>query len=97
MSADVSSPATVPVETTATEATPVVNGEKKPEIKSDKRKSSFPFAFGKKSEEAKDVKEGEASTSPDAKEKANPFSKLRATIKVSSHHASASLNLLLTL
>lgn len=79
MSTDVSSPANVPVETTTTEATPVVNGEKKPEIKSDKRKSSFPFAFGKKAEE---TKEGETSTSPDAKEKANPFSKLRATIKV---------------
>lgn len=78
-----SSPANVPVETTTAEAAPVVNGEKKPEIKSDKRKSSFPFAFGKKSEENK---EGEVSTSPDAKEKANPFSKLRATIKVSSHN-----------
>lgn len=71
----------MPTETTATEATPVVNGEKKPEMKSDKRKSSFPFGLGKKSEE---VKEGEATaTSPDTKEKANPFSKLRATIKVS--------------
>lgn len=85
MSTEVVSPATVPVETTATEATPVVNGEKKPELKADKRKSTFPFAFGKKSEETN--KDGEASTSPDAKEKGNPFSKFRATIKVSLHHS----------
>lgn len=88
MSAEVSSPANVPVETVATEATPVVNGEKKPDFKSDKRKSSFPFAFGKKSDE---IKDGEASTSPEAKEKANPFSKLRATIKVSLFHRSYTL------
>lgn len=51
-------------------------------MKSEKRKSSFPFAFGKKAEAGAASSEGEA-TSPDAEKKGNtPFSKLRATIKV---------------
>lgn len=53
-------------------------------MKSEKRKSSFPFAFGKKAEAGAASPEGEA-VSPDAEKKANtPFSKLRATIKVRS-------------
>lgn len=76
-----SSPANVPTETTTTEAAPVVNGEKK-DLKTDKRKSSFPFAFGKKAGEgAATTPEGEA-TSPSEEKKGNTFSKLRATIKV---------------
>lgn len=58
-------------------------------MKSDKRKSSFPFAFGKKAEggktEAVSPAEGEGAASPDEKKKDNPFSKFRATIKVSSY------------
>lgn len=85
LSAEVSSPATVHTETTTTEpateavapATPAVNG-----VKTDKRKSSFPFAFGKKTDGAT-TPEGEAA-SPDAEKKSpNAFSKFRATIKVS--------------
>lgn len=76
------SPATVPTETTSTEAAPVVNGEKK-DLKADKRKSTFPFAFGKKAGEgaAATTPEGEAA-SPSEEKKGNTFSKLRATIKV---------------
>lgn len=81
-----SSPATVPTETAtvepATEAvaptTPAVNG-----VKSDKRKSSFPFAFGKKTDGAT-TPEGEVA-SPE--KSPNAFSKFRATIKVSSTFA----------
>lgn len=78
LSAEVASPATVPTETT--EATPAVNGEKKDTPKADKRKSTFPFAFGKKSEAPASP---DAETSADAEKKGpNAFSKLRATIKV---------------
>ena len=60
-----SSPATVPTETT--EAT--TNGEPKKDVK-EKRKSSLPF-LGKR----------EKSPSPSDGESKSPFSKLRATIK----------------
>ncbi|KAK0618173.1 Pleckstrin homology domain-containing protein [Bombardia bombarda] len=72
LSAEVSSPATVPTETV--EATPATNGETKKEVKSEKRKSSHPFAFGKK-EKASSDEEGEKPKSP------SRFSKFRATIK----------------
>lgn len=72
LSTEVASPATAPAE--AAEATPAVNGETKKEVKSEKRKSSLPFAFGKKKEGATSDEEGEKPKSP--------FSKLRATIKV---------------
>ncbi|KAK3299969.1 pleckstrin domain-containing protein [Chaetomium fimeti] len=72
LSAEVSSPATVPTE--AVEAPAAVNGETKKEVKSEKRKSSLPFAFGKKKDASSD-EEAEKPKSPSA------FSKLRATIK----------------
>jgi hypothetical protein len=74
LSADVSSPTTVPTETV--EATPATNGETAPkkEVKSDKRKSSLPFGFGGKKEKATSDEESEKPKSP------SPFSKLRATI-----------------
>ncbi|KAL1847873.1 hypothetical protein Daus18300_013788 [Diaporthe australafricana] len=82
LSTDVSSPANVPVETT--EVAPAVNGEKK-DIKADKRKSSFPFAFGKKSESNPTspaaIEEGAASPDAEKAKSPNPFSKFRATIK----------------
>ncbi|KAI0454874.1 Pleckstrin homology domain-containing protein [Xylaria acuta] len=73
LSAEVASPATVPTETT--EAAPATNGETKKEVKSDKRKSSLPFAFGKK-EKATSDEEGEKKSTPF-------FSKLRQTVKKS--------------
>ncbi|CAM1504330.1 Fc.00g019210.m01.CDS01 [Cosmosporella sp. VM-42] len=69
LAVDVSTPATVPVETT--EAPAATNGEPKKEVK-EKRKSSLPFAFGKR-----DKSPG---PSPSEEKKASPFSKLRATI-----------------
>lgn len=87
------SPATVPTETT--EATPVVNGEKKETPKAEKRKSTFPFAFGKKSEAGPASPDAEAST--DAEKKGpNAFSKLRATIKVRSFYLSRCNRFILT-
>lgn len=84
LSTEVSSPANVPTETT--ETTPAVNGEKK-EVKSDKRKSSFPFALGKKNQSNPTspaaVEEGAASPDAEKAKSPNPFSKFRATIKVS--------------
>ena len=74
LSAEVATPATVPTETV--EAAPATNGETKKEVKSEKRKSSLPFAFGKKKDASSD-EETEKPKSPSA------FSKLRATIKVS--------------
>lgn len=71
LAVDVSSPATVPTETT--EVSPATNGEPKKDIK-EKRKSSLPFAFGKREKSPAPV-EGE---SP---KQASAFSKLRATIK----------------
>ncbi|KAK0734832.1 Pleckstrin homology domain-containing protein [Lasiosphaeria miniovina] len=73
LSAEVSSPATVPTETV--EAAPATNGETKKEVKSDKRKSSLPFTFGKKEKVVSSDEETEKPKSPSA------FSKLRATIK----------------
>ncbi|KAK4155563.1 Pleckstrin homology domain-containing protein [Chaetomidium leptoderma] len=73
LSTEVSSPATVPTETV--EVTPATNGETKKEMKTEKRKSSLPFAFGKKKEGASSDEEAEKPKSPSA------FSKLRATIK----------------
>lgn len=73
LSAEVSSPANVPTETV--DATPATNGEAAAkEVKSEKRKSSLPFGFGKK----------DKATTSDDEEKVkspSPFSKLRATIK----------------
>ncbi|KAK3693518.1 Pleckstrin homology domain-containing protein [Podospora appendiculata] len=73
LSTDVSSPATVPTETV--EVAPATNGETKKEVKSEKRKSSLPFAFGSKKDKSSSDEEGEKPKSPSA------FSKLRATIK----------------
>lgn len=73
LSAEVASPATVPTETT--EVAPATNGETKKDLKAEKRKSSLPFAFGKKEKSPASDEEGEK------KEKASPFSKLRQTIK----------------
>lgn len=72
LSTDVTSPAAAPAETT--EATPATNGETKKEVKSDKRKSSLPFTFGKKEKTTSD-EEGEKVKSPPF------FSKLRQTVK----------------
>lgn len=84
MTTEVSSPAAAPAaETTEAATTPAVNGEKK-DMKTDKRKSSFPFQFGKKTESTPGSPGEEPATSPDGeKAKTNPFSKFRATIKVS--------------
>ncbi|KAI0443219.1 Pleckstrin homology domain-containing protein [Xylaria telfairii] len=73
LSAEVASPAAAPAETT--EAAPATNGETKKEVKSDKRKSSLPFAFGKKDKATSD-EEGEKKSTPF-------FSKLRQTVKKS--------------
>ncbi|CAJ2500290.1 Uu.00g031430.m01.CDS01 [Anthostomella pinea] len=72
LSAEVASPATVPTETT--DITPATNGETKKEVKSEKRKSSLPFAFGKKEKSATSDEEGEKTKSPPF------FSKFRQTI-----------------
>jgi hypothetical protein len=69
LAVDVASPATVPTETV--EVSPATNGEVKKDTK-EKRKSSLPFAFGKR-EKSPAPAEGEAGKSA--------FSKLRATIK----------------
>ncbi|KAI1167146.1 Pleckstrin homology domain-containing protein [Nemania serpens] len=63
------------VPTEAAEATPATNGETKKEVKSDKRKSSLPFAFGKKDKASSD-EEGEKKSTPF-------FSKFRQTVKKS--------------
>ncbi|KAM0500606.1 hypothetical protein ACHAPB_005536 [Verticillium nonalfalfae] len=75
LAVEVASPATVPTETT--EAAPAAAvAEPKKEAKAEKRKSSLPFAFGKKEKSpATSDEEG------DKPEKTGPFSKLRATIK----------------
>ncbi|PWI73374.1 Pleckstrin domain-like protein [Purpureocillium lilacinum] len=70
LAVDVSNPATVPTETVEAPAT---NGEAKKEVK-EKRKSSLPFAFGKREKSPSPV-DGEEKTGKSA------FSKLRATIK----------------
>ncbi|KAJ6442927.1 immunogenic protein [Purpureocillium lavendulum] len=71
LAVDVSSPATVPTETV--EAPAATNGEAKKETK-ERRKSSLPFAFGKREKSPSPV-DGEEKTGKSA------FSKLRATIK----------------
>ncbi|KAL6813484.1 Pleckstrin homology domain-containing protein [Trichoderma sp. SZMC 28013] len=68
LAVDVSSPATVPTETTEAAVT---NGDAKKE--KEKRKSSLPFTFGKRDKSPGPAAEGE--------EKKGAFSKLRATIK----------------
>ncbi|KAJ4862884.1 pleckstrin homology domain-containing protein [Trichoderma breve] len=68
LAVDVSSPATVPTETTEAAVT---NGDAKKE--KEKRKSSLPFTFGKRDKSPGPASEGE--------EKKGAFSKLRATIK----------------
>ncbi|KAI0007765.1 Pleckstrin homology domain-containing protein [Xylariaceae sp. FL0662B] len=73
LSTDVSSPTAAPAETT--EAAPATNGETKKEVKTEKRKSSLPFTFGKKKETATSDEEGEKVKSPPF------FSKLRQTVK----------------
>ncbi|KAI0505671.1 Pleckstrin homology domain-containing protein [Xylaria bambusicola] len=73
LTAEVASPAEASTE--AAEAAPATNGETKKEVKSDKRKSSLPFAFGKK-EKASSDEEGEKKSTPF-------FSKLRQTVKKS--------------
>ncbi|RYP62074.1 hypothetical protein DL770_009649 [Monosporascus sp. CRB-9-2] len=73
LSTEVTSPATAPTETT--EVAPATNGEPKKEMKSDKRKSSLPFSFGKKDKAATSDEEGEKVKSPPF------FSKLRQTVK----------------
>ncbi|KAI1811833.1 Pleckstrin homology domain-containing protein [Poronia punctata] len=74
LSTDVSSPATVPTETTEVAA----NGESKKEVKGEKRKSSLPFAFGKKDK----VEKSATSDEEGEKKSSNPFfSKLRQTVK----------------
>ena len=73
LSTEVTSPATAPTETT--EVTPATNGEPKKEMKSDKRKSSLPFSFGKKDKATISDEEGEKVKSPPF------FSKLRQTVK----------------
>ena len=70
LTADVSSPANVPVET---KDVTVTNGDKK-DVK-EKRKSSLPFNFGGKREKTPAPAETD-----DKAAKASPFSKLRATI-----------------
>ncbi|KAI0126505.1 Pleckstrin homology domain-containing protein [Xylariales sp. AK1849] len=73
LSAEVASPATVPTETV--DATPATNGETKKDAKTEKRKSSLPFAFGKKDKSPV--------TSDEEGEKKSPFAfgKLRQTLK----------------
>ncbi|KAI0473659.1 hypothetical protein GGR56DRAFT_696097 [Xylariaceae sp. FL0804] len=75
LSAEVISPANAPTETT--EAAPATNGEVKKDMKSDKRKSSLPFNFGKKEKATSSDEEGEK-----PKSASSPFfSKLRQTVK----------------
>ncbi|KAI0910389.1 Pleckstrin homology domain-containing protein [Ustulina deusta] len=71
LTAEVASPTSA--ESEGAEAAPATNGETKKEVKSDKRKSSLPFAFGKK-EKATSDEEGEKKSTPF-------FSKLRQTVK----------------
>ncbi|KAM0344361.1 hypothetical protein ACHAPU_007545 [Fusarium lateritium] len=71
LAVDVSSPATVPAETTEVAAATSPAPEAKKDLK-EKRKSSLPFAFGKRDKSPAPV-EGE--------KKESPFSKLRNTIR----------------
>ncbi|KAF5721071.1 hypothetical protein FMUND_3819 [Fusarium mundagurra] len=71
LAVDVSNPATVPAETTETAAATSPAPEAKKDLK-EKRKSSLPFAFGKRDKSPAPA-EGE--------KKESPFSKLRNTIR----------------
>ncbi|KAF4441328.1 hypothetical protein FACUT_2830 [Fusarium acutatum] len=71
LAVDVSNPATVPTETTETPAATSPAPEAKKDLK-EKRKSSLPFAFGKRDKSPAPA-EGE--------KKESPFSKLRNTIR----------------
>ncbi|KAM5525583.1 immunogenic protein [Fusarium oxysporum f. sp. phaseoli] len=71
LAVDVSNPATVPIETTETAAATSPAPEVKKDLK-EKRKSSLPFAFGKRDKSPAPA-EGE--------KKESPFSKLRNTIR----------------
>jgi hypothetical protein len=71
LAVDVSNPATVPTETTEAAAATSPAPEAKKDLK-EKRKSSLPFAFGKRDKSPAPV-EGE--------KKESPFSKLRNTIR----------------
>ncbi|WZH40241.1 Pleckstrin homology domain-containing protein [Fusarium acuminatum] len=71
LAVDVSSPATVPAETTEAATATSPTPEAKKDLK-EKRKSSLPFAFGKRDKSPAPV-EGE--------KKESPFSKLRNTIR----------------
>ncbi|KAF4958610.1 hypothetical protein FGADI_2307 [Fusarium gaditjirri] len=71
LAVDVSNPATVPTETTETAAATSPAPEAKKDLK-EKRKSSLPFAFGKRDKSPAPA-EGE--------KKESPFSKLRNTIR----------------
>ncbi|EJT78880.1 hypothetical protein GGTG_03974 [Gaeumannomyces tritici R3-111a-1] len=76
LSTEVASPTTVPTETVDVTASPAeATPEAKKEMKSDKRKSSLPFTFGKKEKASSDEEGEKTPKSPSA------FSKLRATIK----------------
>jgi len=78
LAVEVNNPGTVPVETidaTAATTAPTVEEPKK-DVK-EKRKSSLPFAFGKRDKSPTPASDGE---SPKAA-KSSPFSKFRATIK----------------
>jgi hypothetical protein len=77
LAVDVSNPTNVPVENTEVVSPTVV--EPKKDVK-EKRKSSLPFAFGKRDKSPAPV-EGESSEGEVKKERGkSPFSKLRATI-----------------
>jgi len=72
--AGVTSPATVPIETTEA---PVINGAtttEVPAVKSEKRKSSLSFGFGNRKEKA-------ATSDEETEKPKSPFAKLRATVK----------------
>ncbi|KAI1258468.1 hypothetical protein F5Y18DRAFT_434282 [Xylariaceae sp. FL1019] len=84
LSAEVASPATVPTETT--EVAPAISSEVKKDVKNDKRKSSLPFAFGKKEKAEKSATSDEEGEKP----KSTPFfSKFRQTVKKSKGEKSA--------
>ncbi|KAI2472504.1 Pleckstrin homology domain-containing protein [Annulohypoxylon bovei var. microspora] len=72
LSTEVASPTAAAAE--GADASPATNGETK-EIKTEKRKSSLPFGFGKKDKSATSDEEGEKVKSPPF------FSKLRQTVK----------------
>ncbi|KAK0384017.1 hypothetical protein NLU13_8106 [Sarocladium strictum] len=75
LAVEVNNPGTVPVETVDATAAPTVEEPKK-DVK-EKRKSSLPFAFGKRDKSPTPASDGESPKTA----KSNPFSKFRATIK----------------